>query len=81
MKSGLNWIKASSSVGTGACVELARDGDMIALRDSKNPETAPFRYTDREMSAFLAGAKAGEFDHLLHPLANADLERTAGPGS
>jgi len=64
-KLGLNWIKSSRSVGSGACVELARDGDMIALRDSKNPGIAPFRYTHDEISAFLAGVKLGEFDHLL----------------
>jgi hypothetical protein len=81
MKSGLNWIKSSSSVGTGNCVELARDGDMIALRDSKNPDIAPFRYTDREISAFLAGAKSGEFDHLLHHPAQADSPWTASPGA
>ena len=77
----LLWIKAFSSYGSGACVELARDGDMIALRDSKNPGTAPFRYTDREISAFLAGVKRGEFDYLLQTLARVDPERMAGPGA
>ncbi|OLT05015.1 hypothetical protein BJF90_20225 [Pseudonocardia sp. CNS-004] len=78
---GLHWIKASSSVGTGACVELARDGDMIALRDSKNPDTAPLRYTAREISAFLNGAKSGEFDHLVEPLAEPGGGRTAIPAT
>jgi hypothetical protein len=81
MQPGLNWIKSSSSVGTGACVELARDGDMIALRDSKNPGLPPFRYTAPEIAAFLAGAKRGEFDHLLHHLTPADPQRAAEPGA
>ena len=61
----LTWIKASQSVASGACVELAATGDLIALRDSKNPGVTPFYYTQTEMRAFLDGAKRGEFDHLL----------------
>lgn len=61
----LAWVKSSRSVAVNACVELAKDGDLIALRDSKNPEVAPFRYTHAEFEAFLYGAKRGEFDHLL----------------
>jgi Domain of unknown function (DUF397) len=60
----LTWIKASKSAGVSACVELASDGELIALRDSKNPSIA-LRYTHLEMDAFIDGAKRGEFDHLL----------------
>jgi hypothetical protein len=59
------WVKSSQSVGAGACVELAAIGNFIALRDSKNPDLTPFYYTHTEMSAFLQGAKRGEFDYLL----------------
>jgi hypothetical protein len=38
---------------------------MILLRDSKSPQTPPFRYTSEEFRAFLDGAKAGEFDDLI----------------
>jgi hypothetical protein len=41
---------------------------MILLRDSKHPAAPPFRYTMREMAAFIDGAKKGEFDHLLYPV-------------
>ena len=61
----LAWVKSSRSVAVNACVELAKDGDLIALRDSKNPDIAAFRYTHAEFEAFLYGAKRGEFDHLL----------------
>jgi hypothetical protein len=57
-------MKATASMGAGACVQLARDGDMIALRDSKSPETPPLHYTRQEIAAFLDGARSGEFDHL-----------------
>jgi hypothetical protein len=61
----LHWIKSSRSYGIGECVELAADGDMVALRDSKNPAVAHFRFTRAEMAAFLDGARRGEFDHLV----------------
>jgi hypothetical protein len=61
----LDWIKASRSYGLGDCVELATDGDMIALRDSKNPAQPHLRFTRSEMAAFIDGARRGEFDHLL----------------
>jgi hypothetical protein len=61
----LDWIKASRCYGHGDCVELAVDGDMIALRDSKNPAQAHLRFTRSEMAAFFDSARSGDFDHLL----------------
>jgi hypothetical protein len=61
---GLRWIKASMSMPSGACIELAADGDMIALRNSRDPHNV-LHYTHDELAAFLDGAKRGEFDHLL----------------
>ena len=60
----LDWIKARRSYGLGECVELAADGDMIALRDSKDPAVR-LHFTRAELAAFLDGARRGEFDHLL----------------
>lgn len=37
---------------------------MIAIRDSKNPAGPVLMYTPAELSAFLDGAKKGEFDDL-----------------
>ena len=61
---GLNWRKAQYSVQNGQCVELARAGAMIAIRDSKNPVGPILTYTRAEWNAFLHGAKNGEFDDL-----------------
>jgi hypothetical protein len=61
----LNWVKSNRSMATGACIELAATGDLIALRDSKNPAATPLLFTRTEIDAFLHGAKQGEFDHLL----------------
>ena len=35
---------------------------MIGIRDSKHPTDTPRWYTHHEWEAFLAGARAGEFD-------------------
>lgn len=54
----------SGSNGT-SCVEAGplRDGSgRVAVRHSKAPDAATILYTRAEWSAFLAGAKDGEFD-------------------
>ena len=60
----LAWIKASRSYACGECVEVADAGEMIALRDSKNPDVPHFSFTRAEFAAFIDGARKGEFDHL-----------------
>jgi len=57
----LQW-RRSSSCGTNTCVEIAPDGDLVLVRDSKDPESPPLRFTRSEWTAFLAGARDGEFD-------------------
>jgi hypothetical protein len=61
------WIKSSLSDNSGPyCVEIADVGDgVIAVRDSTHPEGPVLAYTKSEIAAFIAGAKAGEFDHLI----------------
>jgi hypothetical protein len=58
------WVKASRSANVGACVELARDGNAILLRDSKDP-AVHLRYSVEEIRAFFDGVKRCEFDHLF----------------
>jgi hypothetical protein len=60
------WVKASASQGEANCVEQRRHDDLIEVRDTKDQGTGPtLRFTPAEFSAWLAGAKSGEFDHLL----------------
>ena len=58
------WFKSSfCGGGTGSnCVEVALLRDGVAVRDSKNPAGPALRFTPTEWLAFLAGARAGEFD-------------------
>jgi len=61
------WRKSRRSNPSGNCVELAalpaRAG--VAVRNSRDPEGPALIYTAEEISAFIQGAKDGEFDHLL----------------
>ncbi len=63
---GITWQKSLHSNPNGACVEVAvlADGG-IAVRNSRFPSGPALVYTRVEIAAFLAGAKDGEFDHVL----------------
>lgn len=63
---GVVWRKSGRSNPKGNCVELAQLGDgSIAIRNSRSPDGAALIYTRPEISAFLQGAKDGDFDDLL----------------
>ena len=62
----LFWLKAHCSTANGQCVEIASTVGKIAMRDSKDPDGPILVYTPTEFSAFLEGARNGEFDHLVH---------------
>jgi Domain of unknown function (DUF397) len=60
----LRWRKSSHSGNGGSdCVEVAsnRPG-LVAVRDSKDQIGPTLSFTPDEWRAFVAGAKAGEFD-------------------
>jgi Domain of unknown function (DUF397) len=61
----IKWVKAEAC-GSGGCVELGVHADgEVWVRSSKNPYGPVLHFTQGELAAFLDGAKAGEFDHLL----------------
>ncbi|WP_298182596.1 DUF397 domain-containing protein [Saccharomonospora sp.] len=65
MTSPLLWRKSSYSGPNGNCVEFAPAGDGsgdVLIRHSKHPDDTVVRYTAAEWTAFIAGAKDGEFD-------------------
>jgi hypothetical protein len=44
--------------------EIARDGVVVLMRDSKDPDGPWLNFTKAEWAAFLDGVKKGEFDDL-----------------
>ncbi len=51
----------STFCGNNACVEVAKIGNEILVRDSKNPEATPLTFDETEWTAFTRGVVAGEF--------------------
>jgi hypothetical protein len=60
------WRKSSMSAYNGSCFEVARLlKDRVGVRDTKDKGSGPVLiFNQSEWNAFLAGAKAGEFDSI-----------------
>jgi predicted secreted Zn-dependent protease len=54
--------RRSSYCSHGACVEVALDGDLVLVRDSKESRPRALRFTREEWQSFVAGVKDGRFD-------------------
>lgn len=61
------WVKSSLSTYNGTCVEIAQlSKNRVGIRDTKDHGRGPILvFSQGEWSAFLAGAKAGEFNFDL----------------
>lgn len=61
-----SWRKSTYSNLNGSCFEISRlSVDRIGVRDTKDQGTGPVLvFTGPEWSAFLAGAREGQFDNL-----------------
>lgn len=58
----VQFIKSTYSGTDGSCVEVAASPEQILVRDSKDKEGAVLTFNPEEWTAFILGAKAGEFD-------------------
>ncbi|WP_307798070.1 DUF397 domain-containing protein [Actinoplanes flavus] len=59
----VDW-RTSTFCGSNTCIEVARIGDSIAIRDSKDPQGPVQMYSRDEWNAFLDGITGGEFRSL-----------------
>ena len=57
----LHFQKSKRCPPVGGCLEVANDGDVIYIRDSKNPEQM-ITVSRADWETFLSGAKDGDFD-------------------
>lgn len=63
-RNGPRWRKSSYS-DSGACVEVAAVAeDMIAVRNSNQPQIRTLRFATNTLRAWVDGVKVGEFDDL-----------------
>jgi hypothetical protein len=63
--SDAKWRKSRRSQNSGACVEVARAGETIGVRDSKDPAGPVLTFSPAEFDAFLDGVAKGEFTDLV----------------
>jgi hypothetical protein len=60
----VTWRKSTYSINGSNCVELARAGGAVWLRDSTHPEQGHLTLNPAEVAALIAAAKSGELDDL-----------------
>lgn len=63
--SGAKWFKSKRSSAGKECVEVAfLAGEVVGVRDSKNPAGPALVFAQSQWDTFTAGLAAGQFDHL-----------------
>jgi hypothetical protein len=63
----LSWKKSTAS-GGGGCVEVAKAGGMVFIRDSKDPSGSILSFSRKEWGVFLIGARADHYHYLTQKL-------------
>jgi len=59
----LDW-RVSRTCDNGACIKVARIGDVVLIGNTTSPEGPLSEFTIEEWRHFLAGAKLGDFDGI-----------------
>jgi predicted secreted Zn-dependent protease len=59
----LDW-RVSRTCESGACVKVARQGDLILIGNTNDPDGPVNEFTMDEWHQFLAGVKMGDFDGI-----------------
>lgn len=53
------WRKSSRSAGNGACIEVARSGEVVGVRDSKDRSNGHLLVTSTAFDALVTALAAG----------------------
>jgi Domain of unknown function (DUF397) len=64
-RNSIEWRKSEASA-SGDCVEVAFDGRLVLVRNSRDRTGPVLSFTQSEWAAFLIGARNGNFDGYLH---------------
>lgn len=56
------WRKSRRSGQNGACAEVARVSDSIAVRDSKAPKAGHLLFATQTWAAFVTNVRDGRYD-------------------
>ncbi|MGH3772514.1 MAG: DUF397 domain-containing protein [Pseudonocardiaceae bacterium] len=63
------YMKSAASSPNGGCLSFTTAVGLIGFQDDKLPpaerKARTLVFTQHELAAFIAGAKNGDFDHLL----------------
>ena len=63
VESSSAWRKSSFSTHNGNCVEVSGvSGEMVRVRDSKNPGGGVLNFTTAEWDSFIGGVREGVLD-------------------
>lgn len=64
----VTWRRPAGGADEGQNVEFAvLDDGQVAVRNARDPEGPVLVYSPAEISAFVDGAKKGEFDDMVDP--------------
>jgi hypothetical protein len=58
------WVKATASSQGADCVELRRRVGVVEVRDSKDPHGPVLQLSGAQFTAWLSGARSGEYSPL-----------------
>lgn len=56
------WRKSTRSAGANGCVEVAAGPRVIAVRDSKNPDSGMLAFAPASWASFVRDVKSGHYD-------------------
>ena len=56
----LGWRKSTASGESGSCIEVARRGSSVLVRDSRNPAGAILAFGPGQWAAFLGRIRSAE---------------------
>ena len=59
----LDW-RVSRTCDAGACIRVARSGDLVLIGNTNDREDVVSEFTAGEWRQFLAGVKLGDFDGI-----------------